>query len=66
MNNKPAFGTKEWAPRNENLIKGCSHDCKYCYVKAMIIQHKNNTKEDWKNEIVNQDKLKKVSGNMKI
>ena len=59
MNNKPAFGTTEWAPRNENLIKGCSHDCKYCYAKAMTTQHKHNTKEDWKNEIVNQGKLKK-------
>jgi len=59
MNNKPEFGTKEWASRNENLIKGCSHDCKYCYAKAMTIQHKHNTKEDWKNEIVNQGKLKK-------
>lgn len=24
MNNKPATGTREWASRNENLIKGCS------------------------------------------
>jgi DNA repair photolyase len=59
MNDKSAFGTKEWASRNENLIKGCSHDCKYCYAKAMTIQHKRNTREDWKNEIVNQGKLKK-------
>jgi len=59
MNDKPEFGTKEWASRNENLIKGCSHDCKYCYAKAMTIQHKKNTREDWKNEIVNQGKLKK-------
>lgn len=59
MKEKPAFGTKEWAERNENLIKGCSHDCKYCYAKSMIIQHKNNTKENWSNEIVNQAKLKK-------
>jgi DNA repair photolyase len=59
MNNKPAFGTKEWASRNENLIKGCSHDCKYCYAKAMTIQHKRNTQDDWQNEIVNQGKLTK-------
>ena len=59
MNDKPISGTKEWASRTENLIKGCSHDCKYCYAKAMTIQHKRNTREDWKNEIVNQGKLKK-------
>ncbi|MGD0279699.1 MAG: radical SAM protein [Smithella sp.] len=59
MNDKPAFGTKEWASKNENLIKGCSNDCKYCYAKAMTIQHKKNTQEEWKNEIVNQGKLRK-------
>ena len=59
MNDKTPFGTKEWASRNENLIKGCSHDCKYCYAKSMTIQHKHNTKENWSNEIVNQAKLKK-------
>ncbi len=59
MKTKIIFGTKEWAGRNENLIKGCSHDCKYCYAKAMNIQHKHNTKDDWKNEIVNQNKLNK-------
>lgn len=59
MKNKTIFGTKEWAAKNENLIKGCSHDCKYCYAKSIIIQHKNNTKENWKIEIVNQDKLNK-------
>jgi DNA repair photolyase len=58
-NSKPAFGTKEWATGNENLIKGCSHDCKYCYAKAMTIQHKRNTRDDWKNEIINQGKSRK-------
>jgi DNA repair photolyase len=40
MNDKPAFGTKEWAEKNENLISGCSHDCKYCYAKSTAIQYK--------------------------
>lgn len=56
---KTPFGTKEWADRNENLIKGCGHDCKYCYAKSMTIRHKHNTKENWRIEIVNQAKLKK-------
>ena len=59
MNDKTPFGTKEWASRNENLIKGCGHDCKYCYAKSMTIRHKHNTKENWSNESVNQAKLKK-------
>ena len=34
---KPVSGTKEWADRNENCLDGCSHDCKYCYAKAMAV-----------------------------
>jgi len=28
-------GTKEWADSNINIYYGCSHNCRYCYAKAM-------------------------------
>ena len=52
MENKTPFGTKEWASRNENLIKGCGHDCKYCYAKSMAIQYQKKTSDSWKIEVI--------------
>jgi DNA repair photolyase len=56
---KPVFGTKEWADRNENCLDGCSHDCKYCYAKATAVRFGHNTSQNWKNEILKPDILKK-------
>lgn len=56
---KPAFGTREWASHNENLINGCSNDCRYCYAKAMASRFKRKTSENWKDEIINKSKLNK-------
>lgn len=53
------FGTKEWAKYNENIIYGCSHDCRYCYAKSMAIRFKRKTADTWKEEIVNTSKVSK-------
>jgi len=54
---KTVSGTREWATRSINFINGCSHDCKYCYAKAMAIRYKRKTRDDWKQEEVRFDKL---------
>ena len=41
------LGTKEWMPHNENCIKGCSNDCKYCFGKLRAIRYKQKTAENW-------------------
>jgi len=56
---KPIFGTKEWAEKNENLISGCSHDCKYCYAKTIAIRMKRKTTLTWSREVLNQKALSK-------
>ena len=56
---KPVFGTKEWADRSENCLDGCSHDCKYCYAKAMAVRARRNTPQNWKNETLKPNILKK-------
>lgn len=56
-NAKPNSGTREWAIINCNFINGCSHDCKYCYAKAMAVQYKRKTRDNWKQEEVRIDKL---------
>ena len=49
---KNVTGTKEWAAKNANCISGCSHDCFYCYAKAIAIRFRRKTAQNWKNEIV--------------
>ena len=65
---KPLFGTKEWAPYNENCVLGCSHDCRYCYAKATAIRFKRTTPQNWKNEVLRPNILQKVfqKGNGRI
>lgn len=40
-------GTKEWAERNENITRGCSHRCIYCYAAANAARFKLRPREDW-------------------
>lgn len=46
------FGVAEWGDnkvkrQNYNLLKGCSHDCVYCYSKHDQIQKKTVTADQW-------------------
>ncbi|MBT3379337.1 MAG: hypothetical protein HN742_37420 [Lentisphaerae bacterium] len=43
-------GTREWAPKTANCIRGCAHDCRYCYAKSMAIRFKRKTSESWRDE----------------
>jgi|GEM_PF-322424 len=54
---KRISGTKEWADENYNFIKGCVHDCLYCYAKGLAIQRKQSTPDAWKNERVRKKAL---------
>lgn len=58
MKDKVVFGTKEWARYSENIISGCSHDCRYCYAKTMAVRFKRKTVDNWKDETAD---LKKIS-----
>jgi len=66
MTNRPVFGTQEWAKYNQNCIKGCFHDCKYCYAKSVAIRFKRKTADNWKVEDLRYERLthtfRKVSG----
>jgi radical SAM superfamily enzyme YgiQ (UPF0313 family) len=53
-------GTKEWAPNNINCVKGCSHNCYYCYGKAMAVRFKRKTAETWEQEEI--AKIKAAGG----
>ena len=52
-------GTKEWAANNVNCIKGCEHDCRYCYAKAMAVKFGRKTSEDWHREEIRKDQVSK-------
>ena len=59
---KNVFGTYEWAAKTVNVINGCSHNCKYCYAKAMAIRFKRKTIDNWHIEEVNLKQLKMKRG----
>jgi DNA repair photolyase len=51
---KITTGTKEWADRNVNCIKGCFNNCRYCYAKVMAKRFGRSTGQTWKNMEINQ------------
>lgn len=58
MKEKKVFGTEEWAVKTVNIINGCSHNCRYCYAKAMAVQYKRKTIDNWHIEEINLEQLK--------
>jgi len=62
MSSKPKkiSGTLEWAVANVNCIKGCSHNCRYCYARSRAMRFKQiNTPEDWTKPEVREHDVKK-------
>ena len=49
---KSISGTKEWAKKNVNCVKGCSNNCRYCYARSMATRFKRSTDEGWPTETV--------------
>ena len=60
MNKRKIFGTREWAEKTANCIKGCSHDCLYCYAKCMAIRFGRKDKDTWCDEEVVADQIDDV------
>lgn len=58
-NEKPVFGTEEWAKYSANCINGCLHNCKYCYAKEMAIRYGRKNPSNWEEEIINKKLLNK-------
>ncbi len=45
---KRVTGTKEWSSHSVNCIMGCSHDCRYCYARAMALRFgRIESVDDW-------------------
>ncbi len=49
-------GTLEWADGGCNCVKGCTHNCKYCYARASFIK-KGNEPEEWVNEKTDENRI---------
>ena len=47
---RDAAGTGEWAEVNENIVRGCSHGCLYCYAAHNANRFKQRDRKDWANE----------------
>jgi DNA repair photolyase len=53
-------GTREWADRNINCVKGCSNDCRYCYAKLIAKRFGRCTEETWKQMQIRSDVLNRT------
>lgn len=41
-------GTREWSTHSANILKGCKHDCRYCYAKHREVHRLGTmTKDQW-------------------
>jgi len=58
-NRKITSGTKEWADKNINIIKGCVNNCRYCYAKMMAKRFGRCTDETWENMEIRWDRVNK-------
>jgi len=49
------YGKNSWGGYICNFIKGCNHNCFYCFQKGHSVRVGKKTRENWKNEVVNPD-----------
>jgi len=56
---KAVTGTREWASRNVNCCRGCSHDCLYCYARSMALRFRRTSPSAWPDEVVIDRDLRK-------
>lgn len=47
---RPGSGTKEWAEVTENIQKGCSNNCLYCYAAHNANRYGQRNRSDWNRE----------------
>lgn len=59
------MGTREWAKKELNCIKGCHNNCVYCYAKAIAKRFKRCTEKTWKIMKINQRVVDKNYGRVK-
>ena len=66
MNERRKTGTREWAARNLNIAKGCSHDCKYCYARYDAVSRFKRVEADaWTTMVVDPARVTKGYGKRK-
>lgn len=59
------MGTREWAKKEVNCIKGCSTYCLYCYAKGIAKHYKRCIEETWKNMEINWSVVNKNYGRVR-
>lgn len=40
-------GAREWAQKTRNIIRGCAHDCLYCWAKYLAVKAKRCLPSEW-------------------
>ncbi len=56
---KEKDNVQDWADKGINVYRGCSNDCRYCYAREISVRQHGNTLDQWKNEVLNKNIVKK-------
>jgi len=60
------FGTREWSSHSVNCVTGCSHNCRYCYARAMAVRFGRCEPGEWQHPKVRRSEVaaprRKLSG----
>ena len=54
-------GTREWSDASLNICDGCSHDCLYCYARALAIRFHRSSPADWATMRLKPDRASRVA-----
>jgi len=53
-------GTREWAAETVNILRGCSHNCRYCYARAMALRRGQiKCVEEWAKPVLREKEVRK-------
>ena len=56
---REVFGVSEWAAHSINCVSGCSHNCRYCYARGMMVKFGRCTEAEWPLEKVRWREVRK-------
>ena len=56
----PISGTKEWSVQSVNILRGCSHNCRYCYARQMACRFKQiGSPDQWRRPVLKEHEVRK-------
>jgi hypothetical protein len=59
---KRKTGTREWSDSSVNCVRGCKHNCRYCYARATAVSRGVTTDVQWTNTVEIRPNIRPYNG----